>query len=1176
MANHTYYQGMIANRTNRKLVIMAIVSVAIPLIYIVRGKVFSVKKFFVYIMPFALLFFTTAFVMIKDSIIGWSTWWIILMINTLLIYFLGMYAILGLTAFWTWISKKFIQFKEIRRQEMVINFWIGLGIFLLLIYVFAMANMLRGVLIWIMFFGLGFMIWRMKSDMAPYKLILSDIAGEFKKDKLKENRWKRLGVILLAISLLYYMYGFQLSVIPYSTAWDANHAYMYVPKILAENNWVMRWARGAASMIPGFWHMFITFWFALITPIKSRFWMAPDTIAVAMNFLSGILVLIFGTGLIKEVISYFTSKKEENEEEKNDVATTVWLYSGWMMLLFWLTSGMGAFLVFVDNKTDLGVMALTILAMLSGFIFLKYVLNNREHWLKIHRDSLKYIIISWVMFARALMAKQTAFIDIAMFGLLLIWLWINSLIAIGAGIMTIGMTWILQIANAPDMLNPVVGKYIVLIGLVVVILGVLQMFMKKQRTKDIKRLLKYIGIWALTIVAVVLAFKWPNVLISQISEGTFSPSNFIKSTLLVQQQDKILLATADAEEIFGQTAVDKEVLNATNLSLEQCTAIDFSEEDLQDGVREAVVTNEDVGRYVWYGWKDIRKGGGLNLGYGFLRMLTPKNDTCYGTNAAAKLLCNNAQAIESFNVPTLQSLLTQLKKDTEAYTLVAEALAAYEEKWTSAVINPTEYRDWILAIKKYYQNHAIFAQEGVVNIPYRYLIPFNITFNRSLQNLSSYYTDIGFVWLLVFGLLVIGLIYTLCNRKRFKQDTNIPLLIGVSLIGRAIRWVIGWGILWYGMGLIVWTVIAVALVLKDLFTHNKDEKDKTMFYIILFLFGIRALIQFTINFVRISSQWGWGPFLRYRMNNGKVWEITTNLQQKEVVKSAYGRTDVFNLQFPHYNKFIEYTKERSNDDGVLIAGTYIQYFLHNQHNLRLDGMLNWFREQISDGNMCKSYQRLKEANLKYIVIDPNIGTVVMGEGNESLFDRFFAKKDPVTGKIQEDGAISSLVKLRNAWYIQLFGTNNLGAKYAFILDDASLVNKFGPMTEDELVFLRSKLAIARFFSDSQELLNFIGEVFTQRVGDGQAISDIADVYGKTIDERKVLDAANIIVAKQQTSEEMQQVVEQLTQDERMILTQYLGLYNLLNANNPQYSEFLNSIISQSLGGGSQLIVFELN
>ena len=118
--------------------------------------------------------------------------------------------------------------------------------------------------------------------------------------------------------------------------------------------------------------------------------MAPDTIAVAMNFLSGVLVLIFGTGLIKEVIAYFAPKKEE----ENDISTTLGFYSGWMMLLFWLTSGMGAFLVFVDNKTDLGVMALTILAILSGFIFLKYVLDNREHGLKLHRDSLKYIIIS--------------------------------------------------------------------------------------------------------------------------------------------------------------------------------------------------------------------------------------------------------------------------------------------------------------------------------------------------------------------------------------------------------------------------------------------------------------------------------------------------------------------------------------------------------------------------------------------------------------------------------------------------------------------------------------------------------------------------------------------------------------------------------------------------------------
>jgi hypothetical protein len=57
---------------------------------------------------------------------------------------------------------------------------------------------------------------------------------------------------------------------------------------------------------------------------------------------------------------------------------------------------------------------------------------------------------------------------------------------------------------------------------------------------------------------------------------------------------------------------------------------------------------------------------------------------------------------------------------------------------------------------------------------------------------------------------------------------------------------------------------------------------------------------------------------------------------------------------------------------------------------------------------------------------------------------------------------------------------------------------------------------------------------------------------------------------------MEAAVEWLSQDERLVLTQYLGLYNLLKAGNPQYAEFLNSIIGQSLGGGSQLIIFELN
>ncbi|MEI6673253.1 MAG: hypothetical protein WCL02_08310 [bacterium] len=70
------------------------------------------------------------------------------------------------------------------------------------------------------------------------------------------------------------------------------------------------------------------------------------------------------------------------------------------------------------------------------------------------------------------------------------------------------------------------------------------------------------------------------------------------------------------------------------------------------------------------------------------------------------------------------------------------------------------------------------------------------------------------------------------------------------------------------------------------------------------------------------------------------------------------------------------------------------------------------------------------------------------------------------------------------------------------------------MSTDELVFLRAKLAIARFFPDAQELLNFIGETFASRINNGKVIGDIADVFGKTIDATKVYTTAQKLIAQQ--------------------------------------------------------------
>ncbi|MEI7557639.1 MAG: hypothetical protein WCJ45_02055 [bacterium] len=393
-----------------------------------------------------------------------------------------------------------------------------------------------------------------------------------------------------------------------------------------------------------------------------------------------------------------------------------------------------------------------------------------------------------MMFAWALMAKPTAFIDIALFGLLLIGLWIDSIIAIGLGIMTVGMMGVLQIANAPDMMTPAAGKYIMIIGLLVAVLGLIKMIINKNKSQgklvDKKRLFTYILIWGAALVATVLVFKGPNVLINQINAGTFAPGTFIKSVLLVRNdtKQKIFLAANDATGLVLQNAIDTQVLSTSTLSLAQCKQTPFTKGELDANLKKAVAGNEDVGRYVGYGWKELDQGKGLNLGYGFLRRFTIKNNVCYGWVRSAKLLCNNAQAIDNFNVPTLKSLFAQMKQGTQAYDFLSGALTAYAIKGSGTVVNPAEFKDQIVTLRQYYQNNTIKTEAGKIYIPYRYLVPFNVVFNRSLQNLSSYYTDIGFVWLLILMLLVLGFIYTLFNQKRFKEHIDLTVLSGVTLI----------------------------------------------------------------------------------------------------------------------------------------------------------------------------------------------------------------------------------------------------------------------------------------------------------------------------------------------------------------------------------------------------------
>lgn len=1173
--NHTYYLSMLNAGVNRKVFISAILASMIPIFYILKTKKFSIKSFSIRLLIWVLLF-SILNISFKDQILWW--WFAILLINSALVFLLGVYFVVWALSLGTWISKKILAFKENRRQEMFLNFGIWLWAIVLLVYILASFGVLYPIFTWIIFLWLGFLTYLQKKDLGHYKNIVSDMIQEFRNVGLKNNRWKWIWLVLMVISVMYYLYWFELSFIPYSTAWDANHAYMYEPKILANYFWVIRWNTWIASSAPQLWHAFITFWFSLIKPIKWWFWLSPDNIAVSMNFLSWLFVLFFGLWVVKEIINFF--EKKINDIKEWNLIKNISFYSWWFWLLLWLTSWMWAFLVFVDNKTDLWVMAMTLLAILSWIIFINQVKDHKEKWLKLWTETSKYIMLSWLFFTFASMSKPTAFLDILLFALLLLWLWFNWIIWAGAWIIAMWFMWILQPGNAMDFIDPALGKILILVWVVVFVVWIIVMLSKWFKEKKWyvwKFILRALSFWISLLI-----LKWPTLAYKQILNWDLGISNFGKWLLMgvvdtrskIQDESNIkkLALTEDVKLLEDQNLIDLNELSK-NTSMDQCLSINYTEDELNKNLRKAPVWNEDVWRYVWYGRKEISKGKWLSLWYYLLRLIYPQNNTCYGLNADAKLLCSNKLDVDNFDVKNLENLLTKLNPDWKAYKLIRWSLDVFYNKWYTqdSEYNPQEFKNEIVPIRQYYQDHSIKAEYSKIQIPYRYLIPFNVTFNRSLQNLSSYYTDIWFVWMFMFISIILALIYWF-----LKYNKNLITLSSVAIIWRWIWWLIWWGIVWYWIWLIMWSTMVFAAFIKSLWDNSKDENEKMMLWFVIVILWLRWLLQFVLNFIRISSQWAGWPFLWYRMNVWKAVEYNNVLQWWEVLKYWYWRKDVFDLQFPHYNQFINMTENREDKDWVLIAWTYIQYFLKNQKNLKLDWMLGWFREEASDNDACKTYHRLKGENIKYFVIDPNIATVVMWEWNQTLFDRFFAKRDPIKWTIQDHWALTMITKMFREWYMNFVYSNNIWTKYAYTVSDEIIEQWFGELNEDEMLFLRAKLAVARFFPDANQLVQFIADVFSQRIIDGQAIWDIADIVWKQVDSTKLLDIAKAYIESQWNIQALEEKMQWLSQDEKYVLWQYLWVYNILRSGNQQqYTEIMNGLLWQSLGWGSQLIVFEL-
>ena len=1089
-----------------------------------------------------------------------------------------------------------------------------------------------------------------RKQLSKWWEIIWDILDSYKKwiiswGKIWEKIWFLFTLIPLVLSLAYLYIGIQNAFVPYSTAWDANHEYMYIPKILAENAWIYRWNTVANNM-PWFWHQFLTFIFSLTGCTNWWFGLSSDNIAISMNNMSTTFVLIFWIAIVFQIFSLINDKKGKKEEEiselkkwKNTITTTdienwnwitIWRY----ILLLWLTGWMWAFLVIVDNKTDLWVMALSLLALLAGLIFLqnRKVSNDKK-------ELLKYVVIAWLFFWFAALAKITAFVDLALFGLLLVWLRFWWLTSLGLWIMVMWFTRKFNVLTSSVMITDENAMWFITIWWIVTFVWLIIHLLKNSNREKFWKDLRDLIILGISFLIPLIVLKLPRTTISQIKTDSYSVSNSLKAVLLSmdtkskEDTKKFLAQNTEIEELNNEDNVsDSDIIDSideqnkidalkidsrNDKSFYQCSSAGdiYSEDELNEWLQEL---NgwwgwEDLWRYIWYWWKEFTKTNLFNIDedtaskkwfkffksirpkssecnwssdvenviceknliFGLMKKLWPTSEDCYGFNHDAKVLCSNASVIDSFKIDDLRAIYENWinDKEWEAGQLLKSAIDAYDKAksewklwfWTS---NTAVFHDEIVNLRQYYQSHSISSTENSINIPYRYLVPLNISFNWSLQNLSSYYTDIGFFWIIVYVFLLITLPYAII--KKDKLLTSITL---TTLIGWWIWWIIWSSILWYWTALISRTMITLALF-WDKILQKKDGTNPKIIPIILIVFvWIFFWIQIVFNFLRIASQWANSVFVWYKWNAGTMQIVNDNLETTSKTKIWYWWKNIFDLQFPQYNPIINALANRDNKDWVIIAWTYIQYFLWNQRNIKWDWMLNNFRKNSSDWDLCKTYRRLKNDNTHYLIIDPNIWTVTMWEWNETLFYRFFGKLNSNKTKVEIDWTIITLIRLAQNGYLKLLSTNNLWSKYAFTIDDDTIRAYFWEdLTDEELILTRWKMAVLQYFDDANSLFSAIGGIFLSRIMNDTKwwIEDIANIYWLEIDSEKVAWVASDYI-KWKAGE---WPAKDLTQDERTVLITYVNLYMWYQK--WDISSNIQNLLLSSVTWWSQIIALELN
>ncbi len=1216
LANHLYYLtwmagkwAMVSSPSNWKILFAWIVFSLLPAFYIVYARKKSWKVIVGSLFLWLCLFWFS-FTLTKGGL--WS-WFFVLIFNFLILFGLGVYMLVALTQVGDMVKEKLFDLKTEGMFDVILSLWVWLSVFLVINYILILLWIFHPIMTrWMMIWS-WVLLWMYRQRLEwMWELLLDTI------DFHDDPTWvKWVVAVLLVASIMYFYNWFLLADIAYSTAWDANHAYMFYPKMWALNYWYYR-NEVSMAVSPQLRYSFIAFWFSLFSPFWWIAGISMDTIAVEMNFWSGIFVLIFWIGLISEIIkSIWMFSKEKKYRSVLFVA--LWR----LLLLLRLTSGMWAFLVFIDNKTDLWVLALIILAIYSGVVAMRSI-NTRiadeamstnlqsnnwslssdsstdsshQHW-EITSKQRNLLILSWSFYAIAWVAKATALFDVINFWLFLSWIRLGGLGVIWSVLLIIWGMSIISFRWIEWYISESMWKMISLLWAGWILWQGIHIYFQKT-----SRYLRYLGIWGVSFLSIYVLLKAPfQIARNAIYEIEMSPWTLIEKILFwsvdasstkgwsneewenskriskstignsfsFAQKDKSDLSpshrVSDYLPLYAQVGWSVQKAASCTLSGQWFSSTD----QLYTALKKAPwdTYNEDVWRYVWFGWKwnandqKRRVTPFVNPWRGFLF-----SDGCSSFNPfnpaakKAQLLCEREQEWRWFDEAQLSVLQQEFDSWSDMHTALWVLLAWTKESTDQKQLSAT-YVETLNEIQSYMQWNTVKVVNEAWNrtfyVPYRFLNPFNITFNWSLQNLSSYYTDIWPIWLILMIFNFVWLVYWILARNRVVTGLET-----VTIFGWILWFFIWWWILWYAIGIIIWSIMSFVVFVAALY-GDEDEYMRRWSWIFLWLFWVFWFFQLFLNFMRIWSQWWQGAFMRYKSNTWIEKIYDEKLQQKQVINRSFWSDDVFNLQFPHYTAFIDSMNESKKEEWALIAGTYARYFVEDQTNIKYDQFLTRMREQTSDGDVCNSYLRLKDSNKKYIVIDPNIGTVVQWAWNQSLFHRFFAKVDPTTWTVVEDWVMSMLVKMIEAWYLRFHSSNNIWSVYAFNLPSAT----FWDISDERRVVERARMSVPRFWNPDQMVWT-LAQVADQRVKDGGYIEDLAYMLGKSssVDSNKLKQ----IASAQLTPE----LIATLSQDERMVLAQYLQLRGMSQQNPEQYKKWLTTMISKNIKSWSQIIVLEV-